>query len=161
MSTLSLHVLSLHDEAATLEAGRRLARMVRAGDLLALTGCLGAGKTMLVKGIVAGLGLDEPGVVTSPTFVLVNEYAARLDVYHLDAYRLSGPDGLEQLGFDEMCEDGGVVIVEWADRVAEAIPPSAIWIELAPRGDGREMTLRGSGRRARELADAISADPPP
>ena len=106
----------------TYALGRRLAGRLGAGDLVALIGPLGAGKTALVRGIAAGLGLADPRVVTSPTFVLVQEYPARLPVYHLDLYRLSDPGAeLADLGLDEMLACG-VVLIEWADRAADALP---------------------------------------
>ncbi len=138
----------------TVEIGRRLGTMLAAGDAVALVGVLGAGKTQLVKGIAAGLGLADPRTVTSPTFVLVNEYQGRLRIFHLDAYRLAGAEEMEALGFAEMCGDGGVVIVEWADRVVAAMGRETLWIDLVITGDDqRRMTLRtDSPGLARRLA---------
>lgn len=114
----------------TIEVGRRLGAVLRAGDVIGLVGRLGAGKTMLTKGIAVGLGVASERSINSPTFVLVNEYAGRIPIFHLDAYRLPNADGLLSLGFEEMCGRRGVVIVEWADRVTEAMPTNALWIEL-------------------------------
>ena len=116
----------------TVAVGRIIGGLLIAGDVLALSGPLGAGKTHLVKGIAAGLGVpgDEP--VVSPTFVLVREYAGRLKLFHVDAYRLAGVNELLSLGFEEMCaETGAAVAVEWADRVAGCIPAGAIRIEMS------------------------------
>ncbi|MBP7746790.1 MAG: tRNA (adenosine(37)-N6)-threonylcarbamoyltransferase complex ATPase subunit type 1 TsaE [Phycisphaerae bacterium] len=119
----------------TLALGRRLGRLLRTGDFLALTGPLGAGKTQLIKGVAAGLGVPTEQPVVSPTFVLVREYVGRLKLYHIDAYRLTGAAELLALGVDEMlAEPGSVVAVEWADRVAEAVPACAAWIELEHAG---------------------------
>jgi tRNA threonylcarbamoyladenosine biosynthesis protein TsaE len=114
----------------TIAAGRALAERLGAGDVVALIGPLGAGKTQFVKGVCAGLGVARADRVNSPTFVLVNEYAGRLPVFHLDAYRLSGVGELGEIGFEEMLEAGGVVLVEWADRIAAAIPPAAITVRF-------------------------------
>ncbi len=117
--------------AQTRAAGEALGRLLRPGDVVALDGPLGAGKTEFTKGLAAGLDVAEDEPVVSPTFVLVREYAGRLRLYHLDAYRLSGAEELLALGFEEMCSDAaGVVVVEWADRAAGAIPAHAIRIEL-------------------------------
>lgn len=140
----------------TLEIGRTLGGCLQGGDVLGLTGPLGAGKTRLVKGIALGLGVEDDRQVCSPTFVLVNEYAGREHLYHLDAYRLGHATELEALGFDEMCGGGGVVAVEWADRVAPALPADALWIDLSVTGEtGRQLLLRtASASFARRLAQA-------
>jgi tRNA threonylcarbamoyladenosine biosynthesis protein TsaE len=130
--TLELHSASVED---TLRLGRALGRALRPGDVVALVGRLGAGKTHLAKGIAAGLGVVDDRCVSSPTFVLVNEYPARLPLHHVDAYRLAGAAQLAAIGFEELCAEGGVVLVEWADRVREIIPAAAIWISLRIEGE--------------------------
>jgi len=106
----------------TASLGRELAARFGAGDCVALTGELGAGKTALVRGIATGLGLDDERMVSSPTFVLVQEYAGDVPIYHLDLYRLTAPEGeLADLGVDEMLDDG-VVLIEWAERAGESLP---------------------------------------
>ncbi len=127
----------------TLAVGRGLGGCLEGGDVVGLVGVLGAGKTHLMKGIATGLGVADDRDVTSPTFVLVNEYEGRLHVFHLDAYRLSGGDEMASLGFEEMCSAGGVVAVEWADRVAGALPDGALWIELLVEGEtDRRLVVR-------------------
>jgi tRNA threonylcarbamoyladenosine biosynthesis protein TsaE len=101
--------------------------------VIGLVGPLGAGKTQLAKGLGEGLGLDDPSRMCSPTFVLECEYAGRVPIRHLDAYRLGNFADLEALGFAEMRDDA-VVLVEWADRVREALPDETLWIELAVTG---------------------------
>jgi len=106
----------------TMSLGRKLAERLGAGDCMALTGELGAGKTVLVRGIATGLGLDDARMVSSPTFVLVQEYAGGLPIYHVDLYRLTAPEGeLAELGVDEMLADG-VVLIEWAERAGQVLP---------------------------------------
>lgn len=116
--------------AETQAFGRLLAERLAPHELIALSGPLGSGKTQLVKGLAAGLGVPEEEPVVSPTFVLVREYVGRLRLYHLDAYRLRDPRELLDLGLEEMLEDDAVVAVEWADRVGAALPPAAWTIEL-------------------------------
>ncbi len=132
--------IHLVDDAATQRLGRLLAGVVQAGDLIALDGPLGAGKTTLVRALVAELGGD-PAEVASPTFTLLNRYDARLPVVHVDAYRLQGPAALAGLGFDELAEEG-LGVIEWAQRVSVALPPTHTWrIVLAHRPDGREARV--------------------
>src|SRR5689334_21452198 len=113
-------LIELPDLAATTALGIRLAAVLEPGDVIALIGELGAGKTHLVRAIAEGLGIADSRVVNSPTFVLLQEYAARLPIYHLDAYRLSGAGDLFDLGIHETFERGGVTLVEWADRAFDA-----------------------------------------
>lgn len=142
------------DVEETIEIGRRIGDALAPGDVVALVGELGAGKTHLAKGLAWGLGVTDDRIVTSPTFVLVNEYKGRCVVFHLDAYRLFDADELEGIGFEEMCDHGGVVVVEWADRVASAMGPEALWIEMASTGETRRrlrLTAR-SGSIGRRVA---------
>lgn len=106
----------------TYAFGRQLASRLRRGDCIALIGDLGAGKTALTRGIALGLGLQQEKMVSSPTFVLVQEYPARLPVFHIDLYRMKQPElELPALGLDEMLQEG-VVLIEWADRAPHALP---------------------------------------
>ncbi|MFH1418131.1 MAG: tRNA (adenosine(37)-N6)-threonylcarbamoyltransferase complex ATPase subunit type 1 TsaE [Planctomycetota bacterium] len=143
----------------TLAIGRAIGGAAAPGDVVGLIGCLGAGKTHLAKGVAVGLGVPDDREVNSPTFVLVNEYEGRLHIYHVDAYRLTSPDELEALGFAEMCEAAGVVLVEWADRVMEALGPDALWIELSVTAEtGRRLTLRTDSTALARRLDAAGLD---
>jgi tRNA threonylcarbamoyladenosine biosynthesis protein TsaE len=116
----------------TEQIAGELARRLTGGECVALHGNLGAGKTQFVRGLVRELGAN-PRAVSSPTFVLLNVYpGGRLTVYHLDAYRVSGPQDFEAIGFAELLEQGGVVVVEWALRVKEILPSSAIDVHIEP-----------------------------
>ena len=121
-----------------MAAGESLAADLKAGDVLALTGGLGAGKTHLTKGIVRGLGSDEE--VTSPTFTLVHEYqGGRLPVFHFDFYRIDKESEVTALGWDEYLDAGGVCVVEWADRFPALLPAAAQWWALEAEGSGRRL----------------------
>lgn len=116
----------------TEDAAAALARSLRGGECVALHGEMGAGKTQFVRGLVRGLG-GNPRAVSSPTFVLLNVYAAppiRLPVYHLDAYRVSGSDDFDAIGFTELLGQGGVVVVEWPGRVLSLLPENRIDIHI-------------------------------
>jgi tRNA threonylcarbamoyladenosine biosynthesis protein TsaE len=112
-----------------------LASRLRGGECVALYGELGAGKTQFVRGLAAGLGANPRGVF-SPTFVLLNIYrGGRLAVFHLDAYRAGGPADLEGIGFAELLEQGGVVVVEWAERIADILPRQRIEVRITATGE--------------------------
>ncbi len=133
----SIEVIETRSPAGTERFGRSLAGRLSRGDCVALVGDLGAGKTALVRGIAAGLGLDDRHMVSSPTFVLCQEYPARVVVYHLDLYRMSEPGAeLEDLGLDEMLQEG-VVLVEWADRAMDHLPRPLWQVSIAITGPRR------------------------
>lgn len=114
----------------TVGLGRRIGAKLGAGDCVALMGTLGAGKTQLVRGIAEGLGLADGRMVSSPTFVLVQEYPGRVPIHHLDLYRLSDPAAeLPTLGIDEMLQTGAVLI-EWAERAGGALPHPRVEIAI-------------------------------
>jgi tRNA threonylcarbamoyladenosine biosynthesis protein TsaE len=141
------------DEATTKAIGAAVAGLLDPGDVVGLAGDLGAGKTRLVQGAAAALGVEDP--VLSPTFMLLREYDGDLPVHHVDAYRLAGPVELEDLGLDEVLAADAVAFVEWADRVAAALPES--WLELVLHirdDDTREVDVlpHGSAWAARTEA---------
>ena len=149
---MSTEVHETRGVRGTLALGRKLAEGLRRGDCVALAGSLGAGKTVLVRGIAAGLGLRDPRLVSSPTFVLVHEYPARVRVYHLDLYRMASPAAeLAELGLDEMLEEG-VVLIEWADRAGGALPVPRWEIDIEIVGERRRRfaVRRIEPRRAGE-----------
>ena len=124
-----------------------LAATLRGGECVALDGELGAGKTQFVRGLVRALG-GNPRSVSSPTFVLLNVYdSCRLKVFHLDAYRVNGADDFESIGFGELLEQRGVVVVEWAQRVASLLPSDVIHVTIATIDETtREIEVEGSKR---------------
>ncbi len=131
---------ALPDLAATRQLADCLASVLEPGDILCLDGPLGAGKTTLVRFIVAALGGD-PQQVASPTFTLLHRYAACVPVIHVDAYRLQGPAGLAGLGFDELADDG-IGIIEWSERVAAVLDPARCWhVAMAHAEPGRHATV--------------------
>ncbi len=144
----------------TRALGQALARCVRPGDVIALVGPLGAGKTCLVAGLAEALGVS--GRVASPSFIIARHHPGIIPLVHADAYRLSAPEDLLDAGLDDWLAEA-VVAVEWADRVADALPPDVLWLELAIRADGaRDIAARASGPRSRRilecLRDALARD---
>ena len=113
--------------AETEAIGRQVAENIGVGSVLALKGDLGSGKTLFVKGVVAGLGSSAD--VTSPTFTILHEYrGGRLRVYHFDLFRVENPQSLARLGLDDYFFDDGIALIEWADRFPEFVPEQARWI---------------------------------
>ena len=131
------------EETAAFAA--RVATMIHPGDVLALEGELGAGKTTFVRALVEALG-GAANAVSSPTFMLLNVYATpRMPVFHLDAYRVGGADDFEAIGFDELLAQRGLVIVEWASRVRDLLPPKRLDIGIESTGEtSRRFTLSSS-----------------
>lgn len=140
-----MSAVTTRSEAETAAEGRRLAASLRGGEVLLLSGDLGAGKTAFVRGLAGGLGID-PADVTSPTFTLVQEYrAGRLPLFHVDLYRLT-PIEVDDLGLDDMALEGGVLAIEWPDRLPRALD-GAIPIQFA-HGNGDTRIIRVSPARA-------------
>jgi tRNA threonylcarbamoyladenosine biosynthesis protein TsaE len=148
-------LLHSHSPEETHALGERLGRLLQAGDVVTLTGELGAGKTALAQGIAAGLDVTEP--VSSPTFALVHEYRGRVPVWHLDTYRVRSLDELIDLSWHDLLRGGGVVLVEWPERIAAGLPAERLDIILSyGEGDTREITLTGLGERMRGLVQILS-----
>ncbi|MCL6449989.1 MAG: tRNA (adenosine(37)-N6)-threonylcarbamoyltransferase complex ATPase subunit type 1 TsaE [Acetobacteraceae bacterium] len=140
----------------TQDLGRRLGSLLGPGDLVALVGPLGAGKTCLAQGVLSGLGVAGPA--PSPSFVLIREHRGRLPAYHFDAFRLEGPQDLQDLGYEEYFYGPGVVLVEWADRVAELLPPDHLWVELEllpERERARRVTFSARGPRSQRILEEL------
>ncbi|HLB61496.1 MAG TPA: tRNA (adenosine(37)-N6)-threonylcarbamoyltransferase complex ATPase subunit type 1 TsaE [Actinomycetota bacterium] len=140
---IELSVPTAHDMKAVGEA---VASVLAPGDVVSLTGELGAGKTTLVQGAAAALGVHDR--VMSPTFTLVREYRdARISVFHIDVYRLDRIQDVLDLGFEEMTDGGGVVFVEWGDAIETLLPDAHLRVELVSvgAGDERGAVLEGSG----------------
>lgn len=146
----------------TIALGERLGALLQAGDVLVLTGDLGAGKTQLTKGIAAGMGVEDD--VTSPTFNILMVYdGERMPLYHFDLYRLDDPDQLEDIGLYEMLDGDGACVIEWGEQFSDEIGPERLDVyltrldEQAAVGEEppREVRLVAHGERAEEIATAL------
>ncbi|HLA28127.1 MAG TPA: tRNA (adenosine(37)-N6)-threonylcarbamoyltransferase complex ATPase subunit type 1 TsaE [Syntrophales bacterium] len=130
-----------HGPQETYAFGKNLGETLFSGDVVALSGELGTGKTCLAQGIARGLGVPEEYKITSPTFTIINEYPGRLILYHLDVYRLSGTRDLEEIGYDECFNDKGVVIVEWAEKIRDALPKGTLFVLLTYLDENRRKIM--------------------
>jgi len=132
---MSFEIISNSPEE-TIKLGRRIGSQLKGGEVIGICGLLGSGKTHLIKGIAAGAGAEDSKRVNSPTFVIVKEYSGRVDIYHIDAYRLSSIAEFEMIGFDEYCRPQSVVLIEWADKIESALKAiDYIRIELFHAGE--------------------------
>jgi tRNA threonylcarbamoyladenosine biosynthesis protein TsaE len=137
--------VTTRSEQETVDFARAFAARLHPGSVVLLVGDLGAGKTVFVRGLALGLGLD-PDAVSSPTFTLIQEYRGRPSLYHVDLYRLQGAD-VDDLGLEELVAGDAIVAVEWAEKLRER-PAGAIEVRFADRGgDVREITVGGPGAR--------------
>ena len=142
-----------NSEEETSAIGERLAASLRQGDVVLLYGELGAGKTAFVRGLARGLGAS-PEDVSSPTFTLIQEYAGRVTLYHVDLYRLASPDELPFLGFSEL--DDGLLLVEWPERAPALASRADLVVRLAYAGAGRTAELVAASPRGARLLDSVT-----
>jgi len=151
-----------YNEKETDQLGRLLACALPAGTVIALVGTLGAGKTRLVQSVAEALGIPREGV-TSPTFVLVNEYqGGRLPVYHFDTYRLRDDDEFLELGPEEYFDGTGLTFVEWADRVANCLPPDVLRVEIEVLGETqREFVITSNTANGQSVIQKLLASKAP
>lgn len=143
---------------ATFELGVRLGQALRPGDVVALVGDLGAGKTQLARGVCRGAGVPD-AEVASPTFAIVATYRGRIPVHHADLYRVADEDELYATGFADLVGGEGALLVEWADRVPGALPAERLTVTLAHHPDQpsvRHLVATAVGRRHAELAEALA-----
>jgi tRNA threonylcarbamoyladenosine biosynthesis protein TsaE len=148
--------IDVPDLAGTEAFGRRLGASLFPGAVVALNGRLGAGKTHLTRAVAGGLGVRNPAAVNSPTFVLIQEYPGPVPVYHFDAYRLSGEREFADLGADEYLAGDGVCVIEWAEKVAGALPADHLRIDIECVGEsGRRFTLTATGDRHNRILLAL------
>jgi tRNA threonylcarbamoyladenosine biosynthesis protein TsaE len=138
----------------TRQLGEELGRLSEPGDVLLLTGELGAGKTCLTQGIAWGLGIE--GYATSPTFIVVNQYEGRLTMYHIDLYRIDTLLEVTDLGLGDYLYGDGICVVEWADKALEAFPPEHLLVEMVFLSDtSRSIALKPSGERYETLVSQV------
>lgn len=141
----------------TMEIGRGIGQRLSAGDVIALTGELGAGKTSLTQGIASGLGVSDRYQITSPTFTLVNEYPGRLRLYHVDVYRLAGSDDLLAMGYEDFFFGEGVTVIEWAEKIRDILPDESYLITMTYVDENtRRIEISGNGQVLSALAKELN-----
>ncbi len=148
--------LELESEADTVALARSLAAVLEGGDVIGLEGGLGAGKTTFTRGAVHGLGVSEDTAVTSPTFALLHQYEGRLPIAHADFYRLADEIELDELGVDELLDEGAVLFVEWGRKFPGMAGRMVLWVELEIVSDlARRARLHPQGARGDAIIGAV------
>ncbi len=150
--------ITSHSPEQTRQLGQRLGELARAGDLFCLEGDLGSGKTCFAQGL--GHGLEIPDAIHSPTFILANEHrGGRLPLFHLDVYRVRHPDEAIGFGLEDYTAGDGVCVIEWAEKIREALPPERLWITFRHVGESeRGLRLQVDGERYEQLLDEFAAE---
>lgn len=148
-----------HSAEQTRRLGARLGKLLQPGDVVCLSGDMGAGKTVFTSGV--GVGWGAHSAVTSPTFNMVHQHSREKDdstLYHLDCYRLQGPDDADSIGFDEILDGNGAVVIEWAERIESVLPDDRLWVDLRVVEDNRRnFIIEASGPRSKVLLQQFRA----
>jgi len=149
-------VLESHTAGQTKKLGKLIGQFLKPGSLVALSGELGSGKTEFIRGLARGLGVDKSYYVSSPSFVLINEYPGRIPLYHLDLYRLSQYRDFEEIGLEDYLNSNGVTTIEWAEKATRFLPSELMWIDIRWVGPkSRHITLRATGRHNVQVLEII------
>ena len=144
--------IRLESAEETIKLGEKLGKLLGGGDVVALVGQLGSGKTTLVKGIASGTGVEDARHLNSPSFVILKEYSGRVPLYHFDIYRLNDPCELDTVGYKDYFYGNGVSVVEWADKIEDIMPEEYLQIKLVVvKEDVREAELKAKGTQYESL----------
>ncbi len=143
----------------TVAIGFAIGEKAGAGDIFALSGELGAGKTCWTCGLARGVGVDDHYTITSPTFTLINEYPGKYPLYHFDVYRLNGAGDLDDLGYDEYLSGKGVIVIEWAEKIVNALPPDIVTIHFTYVDENKRIIrISGPQKKVRNLVKDIQRE---
>jgi tRNA threonylcarbamoyladenosine biosynthesis protein TsaE len=147
-------VIQSKSASETVRLGRNIGSRLLPGDVVALVGELGAGKTQLIKGLAAGAGIRNPTYISSPSFTLINEYPGKITFYHIDLFRLSKENEAEELGMEDYIQGKGITAIEWADRIPSLLPEELLLIRIAYTGKNtRSLEISGKGKRYLKMID--------
>ncbi|UCD85074.1 MAG: tRNA (adenosine(37)-N6)-threonylcarbamoyltransferase complex ATPase subunit type 1 TsaE [Deltaproteobacteria bacterium] len=152
-------ILRSGSEEETINCGRTIGNLLDRGDVIALIGELGAGKTYLTKGVALGLGAKDIKEITSPTFTIINEYSGRLPIFHLDFFRLNEEFEVEDLGYEEFFYGPGVSIIEWAEKFPQILPKEYLEVKISILGESkRELEFKVWGDHYREMIEKFQIE---
>ncbi len=144
----------------TVRLGKNIGGRLLPGDVVALVGELGAGKTQFIKGLAAGAGIRNPTYIASPSFTLINEYPGRITFYHIDLFRLGKEKEAEDLGLEEYFQGEGITAIEWADKIPSLLPKELLLIRIVYTGrNTRSLEIIGKGKRYEEFVNELGISP--
>jgi tRNA threonylcarbamoyladenosine biosynthesis protein TsaE len=151
-------VIQTKSASETIRVGKNIGTRLLPGDVVALVGELGAGKTQFIKGLAAGAGMGNPAYISSPSFTLINEYPGKIPFYHVDLFRLEREKEAEELGLEDYFQGGGITAIEWADKIPSLLPEEMLFIHIAYTGKNtRSLEIIGKGKRYQELVSQIQS----
>ena len=147
-------VIQSKSASETVRLGRNIGSRLLPGDVVALVGELGAGKTQLIKGLASGAGIRNPTYISSPSFTLINEYPGKITFYHIDLFRLSKENEAEELGLEDYIQGKGITAIEWADKIPSLLPEELLLIRIGYTGKNtRSLEISGKGKRYLKMVD--------
>ncbi|MDD5680107.1 MAG: tRNA (adenosine(37)-N6)-threonylcarbamoyltransferase complex ATPase subunit type 1 TsaE [Candidatus Omnitrophica bacterium] len=150
------HLIS-KNRSETINIGEKLGKIFRKGDIIALCGQLGSGKTVLTKGIAAGLGVKKSNYVNSPSFVILKEYKGRIPLYHFDIYRLNDISEFSTVGYSEYFYGRGVSVIEWADKIMDILPKEYLLISIEiVNENSRKLEIKACGEQYKKLLEKLN-----
>ena len=145
-------VFQTKSSSETIRIGKEIGGFLLPGDVLALAGELGTGKTQFIKGVAEGVGIKKSTYVSSPSFTLINEYPGKIPFYHIDLFRLTSEKEAEGLGLEEYFQGNGITAIEWADRIPSLLPEELLWIKIHYTGEHtRTIEMAPKGKRYQQL----------
>jgi tRNA threonylcarbamoyladenosine biosynthesis protein TsaE len=149
-------VIQTRSAAETVRIGKIIGSRLLVGDVVALVGELGTGKTQFVKGLAAGLGIENSAYISSPSFTLIQEYPGDIPFYHVDLFRLRREQEAEELGLEDYFQGGGITAIEWADKIISLLPEELLFISIVYIDKNiRSLEIAGKGRRYEDLVDQV------
>jgi tRNA threonylcarbamoyladenosine biosynthesis protein TsaE len=151
-------VVQTKSPAETIRIGKSIGSRLLPGDVVALVGELGTGKTQFIKGMATGVGVVKPTYISSPSFTLINEYPGRIPFYHIDLFRLRWEKEAEELGLEDYFRGEGITAIEWADKIPSLLPKEMLLIHIDYTGkNSRSLEMTGKGKRYLNLVDQIQS----
>jgi len=149
-------VFQTSSTSETIRMGKRLGRLLQPGDVVALVGDLGTGKTQFIKGLAKGVGVGRATYVSSPSFTLINEYPGRIPFYHIDLFRLQSEKEAESLGLEEYVRGDGITAIEWADKISSLLPEELLLVKIHYTGENtRSLEILGKGDRYEKMIEGF------
>ena len=151
-------VLQTRSASETIRVGKTIGSRLLLGDVVALVGELGAGKTQFIKGLAAGVGIENSAYISSPSFTLIHEYPGKIPFYHIDLFRLGREQEAEELGLEDYFQGRGITAIEWADKIPSLLPEELLFISIAYLDKNiRSVEIAGRGRRYEDLVNQVQS----